>query len=52
MLRKENINAVRTIRSLGINFPALLIILRKKWSIKLDWGTTYVDEVDGVLYIN
>ncbi len=52
ILRKENIGVVRTIRSLGINFPALLIILRKKWSIKLDWGTTYVDEVDGVLYIN
>jgi len=52
MLRKENISVVRIIRSSGIDFPALFIILRKKWFIKLDWGTTYADEVDGVLYIN
>ncbi len=52
MLRKENIGAVGTIRPSGIDFPALFIVLRKKWFIKLDWGTIYIDEVNGVLYIN
>ena len=51
MLRKENIGAVGIIRFLGIDFPALLIVLRKNWSTKLDWGTTIVDVVDGVLCI-
>ena len=36
ILRKENINIIRIIRPSDINFPALLIILRKKWSTKLD----------------
>ncbi len=48
MLRKENIGAVGIIRFLGIDFPALLIVLRKKWFSKLDWG---IIEVDGVLCI-
>ncbi len=30
MLRKENIGTAETTRSLDIDFPALLIILRKK----------------------
>jgi hypothetical protein len=51
MLRKENIGAVGTTRPLGIDFPTLLIVLRKNWSTKLDWGTTVVDVVDGVLCI-
>ena len=51
MLRKENIGAVRTTRPLGINFPALLIVLRKKHSTKLEWGTTVADIVDSVLCI-
>ena len=51
ILRKENIGAVGIIRFLDINFPALLIILRKKWFIKLDWGTIYIDEVNSVLCI-
>ena len=51
MLQKENIGAARTTRPLGIDFPALLIVLRKKWSTKLDWGTTVADIVDGVLCI-
>jgi hypothetical protein len=29
----------------------LLIVLRRKWSTKLDWGTTVTDIVDGVLCI-
>ena len=52
ILRKENIGAAGTTRSSGIDFPALLIILRKKWSTKLDWSTTYADEINDVLYIN
>ena len=51
MLQKENIGAARTTRPLSINFPALLIVLRKKWSTKLDWGTTVADIVDDVLCI-
>jgi hypothetical protein len=30
----------------------LLIVLRQKWSTKLDWGTTFADEVDSVLCIS
>jgi hypothetical protein len=52
MLRKQNISAAGTTRPLGIDFPALLIVLRKKWSPKLDWGTTAADVVDGVLCIS
>jgi hypothetical protein len=51
MLHKENISAARTTRPLGIDFPALLIALRKNWSTKLDWGTTIADIVDDVLCI-
>jgi Transposase IS4 len=51
ILRKENIGAAGTTRPSGIDFPALLIVLRQKWSTKLDWGTTYADEVNGVLCI-
>jgi hypothetical protein len=51
MLRKENIGATRTTWPSGIDFPTLLIVLRKKWSTKLDWGTTVADIVDGVLCI-
>jgi hypothetical protein len=36
MLRKENISAVGTTWPLGIDFLALLIILHKNWSTKLD----------------
>jgi hypothetical protein len=36
MLRKENIGAARTTRPLGINFLALLIVLRKNWLTKLN----------------
>jgi hypothetical protein len=36
MLRKQNISAARTTRPLGINFPALLTVLRKNWPTKLD----------------
>jgi hypothetical protein len=32
MLWKENIGAAGTTRPLGIDFPTLLIVLRKKWS--------------------
>jgi hypothetical protein len=51
MLRKENIGATGTTWPLGIDFPALLIVLRKKWSTKLDWGTTVADIIDSVLCI-
>ncbi len=51
IFRKENIGVVGIIRSSGIDFPALFIILRKKWSINLGWGITYIDEVNNVLYI-
>jgi hypothetical protein len=36
MLRKENISAVGTTRPSGVDFPALLIVLRKNWSTTLD----------------
>jgi hypothetical protein len=36
MLQKENIGAVGTTRPLGIDFLALLIVLRKNWLTKLD----------------
>ncbi len=49
ILRKKNIGAAGIIRSLDTDFPALLIVLRKKWSTKLDWGIIYVDIVNGVL---
>ena len=51
MLQKENIGVVGTTRPLGIDFLALLIVLHKNWSTKLDWGTTIVDIVDNVLCI-
>jgi hypothetical protein len=51
MLRKENIGAARTTRPLGTDFPTLLIVLRKNWSKKLDWGTTIADIVNDVLCI-
>jgi hypothetical protein len=51
ILRKENISAVGTTRPLGIDFPTLLIVLRKNWSTKLDWGTTIADTVNNVLCI-
>ena len=51
MLQKENIGAVGTTRPLGIDFLALLIVLRKNWSTKLDWGTTVADIIDNVLCI-
>jgi hypothetical protein len=51
MLRKKNIGAAGTTRPSGIDFPALLIALRRKWSTKLNWGTTVADIVDGVLCI-
>ena len=49
MLRKENIGAVGTTRPSGLEFPALLIVLRKKWSTKLDWGATCAAVVNDVL---
>ena len=52
MLQKENISVVGTIRPLGINFLALLIILYKNWLAKLDWGTTIIDIVNNVLCIS
>src|SRR5947207_12472157 len=51
ILRKENIGAAGTTRPTGIDFPALLTVLRKKWSTKLDWGTVVADIVDNVLCI-
>jgi hypothetical protein len=51
MLWKENIGAAGTTRALGIDFPALLIVLRKAWPTKLKWGATVADIVDGVLCI-
>ena len=36
MLQKEKIGAARTTRPSGIDFPALLVVLRKKWSTKLE----------------
>jgi len=51
ILRKENIGAAGTTRPSSTDFPALLTVLRKNWSTKLDWGTTVADIVDGVLCI-
>ena len=51
MLRAENIGAVGTTRPQGIEFPALLIALRQKWSTKLDWGTICAVIVNDVLCI-
>jgi hypothetical protein len=51
MLRKENIGAAGTTRPSGTDFPALLIVLRKNWATKLDWGTTVADIVNNVLCI-
>jgi|SRR6266536_912597 len=51
MLRKENIGVAGIIRSSGIDFPVLLIVLRKNWLIKLDWGTTVAEIIDNVFYI-
>jgi hypothetical protein len=36
MLWKENISVARTTRALGIDFLALLIVLRKAWLTKLE----------------
>jgi hypothetical protein len=36
MLRKENIGAAGTTRASGVDFLALLTVLRKNWSTKLD----------------
>ena len=52
ILQKENIGVAGTTRPLGIDFLALLIVLRKNWSTKLDWGTTVVDIVDNMLCIS
>lgn len=51
MLQAKNIGAVSTARPLGINFPALLIALRQKFSTKLEWGTLVAFVVDTVLAI-
>lgn len=51
MLRKENIGMVGTTRPLGIDFLAVLAVLRKNWPTKLDWGTTVAEIVDSVLCI-
>ena len=51
MLRKENIGAAGTTRPSSMDFPALLTVLREKWSTKLDWGTTVAVVIDGVLCI-
>jgi hypothetical protein len=50
-LRAENIGAVGTTRPSGIDFPALLIALRQKFSTKLDWNTLVAFVVDTVLAI-
>jgi hypothetical protein len=51
MLQKENIGTAGTTRPSDIDFSVLFIVLHKKWSTKLDWSTTYTDEVDDVLCI-
>ena len=51
MLWKENISVARITLPLGIDYLALLIVVRWKWSTKLDWGTTVADIVNGVLCI-
>ena len=51
MLRKENIGAAGTSRPSGIDLLVLLIVLRKKHSTKIEWGTTIADIVDDVLCI-
>jgi len=51
MLQKEKIGAAGTTRPLSINFPALLIVLHKKWSTKLEWGTTIADSINSVLCV-
>ena len=51
MLWKENIGAAGTTRASGIDFPALLIVLRKSWPTKLEWGATVADVVNDVLCI-
>ncbi len=51
-LRAENISAVGIIRSQGTEFPALLIILRQKWFIKLDWGIICVTIINDILCIS
>jgi hypothetical protein len=50
-LRKENIGAAGTTRASGTDFPALLIVFRKKWPAKLEWGTTVAEVVNDVLCI-
>jgi hypothetical protein len=50
-LQKENIGAAGTRRPSGTDFPALLIVLRRNWPSKLEWGTTIADIVDDVLCI-
>jgi hypothetical protein len=51
MLWKENISAVGTTQPLGIDYLALLIVLCKKYSTKLEWSSTFADIVDNVLCI-
>jgi hypothetical protein len=48
---KRNIGAAGTTRPSCTDFLALLIVLRKNWSTKLDWGTTVADIINGVLCI-
>ncbi len=50
-LRKENTAVTGVIRSSGIDFSVLLIVLRKNWLIKLDWGNTVAEIIDNVLCI-
>ncbi len=51
MLRKENIGVIEITKASGINSSALLIVLRKNWLIKLDWGNTVAEIIDNVLCI-
>ena len=50
-LRIEKIGAAGTTRPSGLEYPSLLIVLRKNWSKKLAWGTTIGQEVKEVLCI-
>jgi hypothetical protein len=48
----EIVSAVGTTKPSGIDFPVLLILLRKNWPTELDWGTTIADVVNSVLCIS
>ena len=52
ILCKENISAAGITRPSSIDFPALLIVLHKNWSTKLDWGTTIIDIINSILCID